>query len=105
MEREDWTGTEYITGNKACFGGPCDPKKHASILKSLSERKDVPPNIRPNIDIEREDDTGTHWATTHRRFGKPPAQNKADEDGHIPVLWPDQKPALMQWRVTPDYGE
>ena len=101
VENEDWTGEKYITSH-ACFGKPCDYEKPGVNEKprktthdSLAQRRDVPPNVRPNIDVEKEDDTGTHWATSHRRYGKPPAQNKEDEDGHIPVLWKGEKPASL----------
>jgi hypothetical protein len=109
VENEDWTGTKYVTSH-ACHGKPCNPDAHpyafeprkATTHDSLVQRGDVPPNVRPNIDIEKEDDTGTHWATTHRRYGKPPAQNKPDEDGHVPVLWNGQQASsLAQRRDVP----
>jgi hypothetical protein len=100
VEDEDYTGHKYVTSHQ-CFGKPCnydvpgvnEPKK-VTTHDSLVQRAEVPPNIRPNIDVEAQDED--RYATTHRRFGKPPAENKADEDGHIPVLWNEKKPALAQ---------
>ena len=46
-------------------------KDYVTTHDSLAQRKDVPPNIAPNVDVENEDWTGHKYVTSHQCYGKP----------------------------------
>ena len=73
-------------------------KDYVTTHDSLAQRRDVPPNVAPNVDVEKEDWTGTKWATTHRCFGKP---CKEDE---MPPLWEKPKSLLQLERYNGPAG-